>query len=146
MTAPAPAPERDPSPGAGPALDRRAVAVGAAVCLLVAGVPIALLRLAVGSEVEGGERNVWVVAVMALFAGFALGGHVAARRGGAAPYRHAAASSALAFAVFVAFTVARRLVAGDGLSVPVVTTLAVMGQISVSLALLGAYVAGRTGR
>ena len=132
--------------GARSPLDVRAAARAAAITVAVAAVPIAAVRLVVGDEAEGGERNLWVVPVVALFVAFAVGGHLAARAGPSAPYRHAATSAGMAFAVFVVFTLARRLAAGDGLTVPLVVTLAVLGQVSVSFALLGGYVAWRRRR
>jgi len=122
------------------------VAVGAAVTLAIAAIPIAVVSAVVGSDAEGFERNLWVVPVVALFVAFAVGGHTAARSRPLAPYRHAAASAALAFAVFLAFTLARRLLGGDGLSFPMVVTLAMLFQVTVSLALGGGYVAWRQSR
>jgi hypothetical protein len=104
-------------------------------------VPTVVLRLLVGRA-----PNLWVVPVVSMFAGFTVGGHVAARRRPGAPYVHAAASAVVAFAAFLVFTVARRLLAGDGLSTPIVLTLAVLLQVTVSFALLGGYVAWRRAR
>ena len=130
-----------PSIGAG--IDRRAVGAGAGVTLAIALVPAVALRMVVGDEVEGVERNLWVVAVVVLLAGFAIGGHLAATRRPDAPYVHATASAAVAFAAFVAFTVGRRLVGGDGVSTALVVTLVVLFQVTVSCAVVGAYVAWR---
>jgi len=134
-----------PTP-AGGGVDLRAAGIAAAITLGIAAVPIAVVRLVVGSHAEGGERSLWVGPVVALFVAFAVGGHTAAKGHPAAPYRQAATSAALAFAVFIAFTVARRLLTGDGFSFPLVVTLAVLFQIAVSLALLGGYVAWRQSR
>lgn len=136
----------EPVEGTRTGLDRRAVAVGAAVTLGVAAVPIAVVRAVVGRDAEGFERNLWVVPVVALFAAFAVGGHTAAKSRPAAPYRHAAASAVLAFAVFLAFTLARRLLGSDGLSFPLMITLAMLFQVTVSVALGGGYVAWRQSR
>ena len=127
-------------------LDVRAAGMGAAVTLGIAAFPIAVVRLVVGSQSERGERNLWGVPVLALFVAFAVGGYRAARSRPAAPYRQAAASAVIAFAGFLAFTLARRLLSGEGLSFPLVVTLAVLFQITVSLALLGGYVAWRRSR
>ncbi|MDP8975996.1 MAG: hypothetical protein M3N28_06475 [Actinomycetota bacterium] len=127
-------------------LDRRAVGVGAVATLGIAAVPIAVVRVVVGSQTEGFERNLWVVPVLALFVAFTVGGHTAAKARPAAPYRHAAASALTAFAAFVAFTLARRLLGGEGLSFPLVVTLAMLFQVTVSLALVGGYVAWRRSR
>ncbi len=127
-------------------LDRRAVGVGAALTLGIAAVPIATVRIVVGSEAEGFERSLWVVAVLALFVAFTVGGHAAAKKRPAAPYRHAVASAVVAFAVFLAFTLARRLIVGEGLSFPLVVTLTMLFQVTISLALVGGYVAWRQSR
>ena len=127
-------------------LDLRAAGVGAAITLAVAAVPIAVVRVVVGSQAEGGERNLWVIPVVALFVAFAIGGHTAAKSRPTAPYRHAATSAFIAFGTFLAFTLARRLLGGEGLSFPLVITLTVLFQVSVSLSLLGGYVAWRQSR
>ena len=137
--------DRGPAVATEPDLDRRAVGTGAAVTLGIAAVPIAVVRAAVGSEAEGIERHLWVVPVMALFVAFMVGGHTAAKSRPTAPYRHAAASSVVAFAA-LAFTIARRLLWGEGLSFPLVVTLAMLFQITVSLSLVGGYVAWRQSR
>ena len=138
--------DRGPAVATEPDLDRRAVGTGAAVTLGVAAVPIAVVRAAVGSEAEGIERHLWVVPVVALFVAFTVGGHTAAKDRPTAPYRHAAASAVVAFAAFLAFTIARRLLWGEGLSFPLVVTLAMLFQITVSLSLVGGYVAWRQSR
>ncbi len=135
-----------PAAGAGAGIDRRAVGLGAALTLSIAAVPIAVVRVVVGSQAEGFERSLWVVPVVALFVAFAVGGHTAAKARPTAPYRHAASSAVVAFAAFVAFTLARRLLGGEGLSFPLVVTLAMLFQVTVSLALLGGYVAWRRSR
>ncbi len=122
------------------------MAAGAAVTLVVAGIPIGALRILVGAEAEGAERNLWVVPVLALFAAFAIGGHRAARAQPTAPYVHAAASATAAFAAFFCFTVVRRLVTGEGLTTALLVTMGLLFQISVCLAVAGGYVAWRRSR
>jgi hypothetical protein len=126
-----------------PHLDRRAIAKGAAAALVLAVMPGVVLRLLVGDELTGAERNAWVLAVLAFLAGFGLAGYLAARSRPEAPYRHAAAAAALAFALFLAFTLARRAISGDGLTVVLVVNLVVLFQIAVSTALVAALVASR---
>lgn len=136
----------EPAPASGSGVDIGVVLRAAAVTIGVGAGPIVVARLAVGSHAEGAERNLWVVPVLALFVAFAVGGHTAARSRPAAPYRHSAAAAGIAFAAFFLFTVARRLVFGDGLTLPLMVTMAVFGQLSVSLALVGGYVAWRRHR
>ncbi|HSH61012.1 MAG TPA: hypothetical protein VK988_15510 [Acidimicrobiales bacterium] len=131
---------------AGSGLDMGAVVKGAAITIAVTAGPITAARLGMGSQFEEALEKAWVVVVLALFWAFAVGGYAAARMRTTAPYRHAAASAGIAFTAFFVFTVVRRLVTGDGLTVPLVVTMAVLGQVSVSFALLGGYVAWRQSR
>jgi predicted permease len=124
-------------------MDWRAVGTGAAVAVVVTVPPAVVARILKGDDLEGQESNLWVVPVVALFVGFALGGHLAARRRPDAPLLHSAAAAVGAFAALCVFVVVRRFVTGDGLSVPLVVTLALLLQITVSLAVLGGYVAMR---
>ncbi|MDP9388460.1 MAG: hypothetical protein M3Q48_11270, partial [Actinomycetota bacterium] len=59
------------------------------------------------------------------------------------PLRHAAVAACCAFAALSVAAVVRRLVTGDGLTVPLVVTLLLLLQIAVSLAVIGGYVAMR---
>lgn len=103
-------------------------------------VPVSLVaRILGGAGGDGDGSSLWVVAVLALFAGFALAGNFAARRRPEAPLLHAAAAAGAAFAGLAAITVVRRLAVGDGISAPLVLTLGLLFQITVSLAMLGAY-------
>ncbi|MDP9389582.1 MAG: hypothetical protein M3Q48_17115, partial [Actinomycetota bacterium] len=68
-------------------IDWRAVADGAVVAVAVTLPPAILVRLFKDSDLEGQESNLWVVPVLALLVGFALGGHRAARRRPDAPLR-----------------------------------------------------------
>ena len=124
-------------------VDWRAAADGAVVAVAVTLPPTIAVRLLKDGDLDGQESYLWVVPVLALLVGFALGGHRAARRRPDAPLLHAAAAAAAAFAALAAVAVARRLVNGDGLTVPLVITLLLLLQITVSLAIIGGYVAMR---
>lgn len=124
-------------------IDWRAVADGAVVAVAVTLPPTIVVRLLKDGDLEGQESYLWVVPMVALLVGFALGGHRAARRRPDAPLLHAAAAAASAFAVLAAVVVVRRLVGGDGVGVPLVVTLLLLLQILVSLAVIGGYVAMR---
>ena len=100
-------------------------------------------RLARGGDGDDGSP-LWVVPVMALFAGFFLGGRRAARLAPEAPLRNSAASAAAAFAVLAAAAVVRRVAAGQGISTPLVLTLLLLLQITVSLSMLAGYGVMRT--
>lgn len=132
-------------PGAGWAgrLDWRAVADGAVVTVAVTMPPVLVVRLFKDGDLPGQESNLWVVAVVAMFLGFVLGGHRAAKRRLDAPLMHAAAAAASAALVMSSVVIVRRLVTGDGITVPLVVTLLLLLQIAVSLAVIGGYVAMR---
>ena len=121
-------------------LDRQVVGRAALVAVAIT-VPVTLaVRLVRGDGNDDDGSGLWVVAVVALFAGFALAGNYAAKRRPDAPLLHAAAAAGLAFVALAAATVARRLATGEGVSSPLVITLGLLLQICVSLAMLGAYV------
>ncbi len=124
-------------------LDWRTVGTGALVAISITVPPTWLVRALKGDDMEGQESYLWVVPVLALFTGFAAAGHLAARRRSEAPLVHSAATAVTAFTLLAAFTIARRVVTGDGLSAPLLITLALLLQITVSLAVLGGYLATR---
>ncbi|MDP9071785.1 MAG: hypothetical protein M3N68_11030 [Actinomycetota bacterium] len=124
-------------------LDWRTVATGALVAVAVTVPPSLVVRALKSDDLEGQESYLWVVPVLALLAGFAAAGHLAARRRPEAPLVHSAATAVTAFTLLSAFAIARRVVAGDGLSAPLLITLALLLQITVSLAVLGGYLATR---
>lgn len=125
------------------ALDRRVVGRAALLAIAVT-VPVAVLAgILGGDDADGQGPSLWPVAVLGLFAGFALAGNQAARRRPDAPLVHAAAAAGLAFGLLTAATVARRLLTGEGVSAPLIITLGLLLQITVSLAMLGAYVGMR---
>ncbi|HUP70032.1 MAG TPA: hypothetical protein VM142_09495 [Acidimicrobiales bacterium] len=107
-------------------------------------VPVSVVvRVLKGDDATDDRSALWVIAVVALFAGFALAGNFAARRRPDAPLLHAATAAGVAFAVLAVATVVRRVTTGDGVSAALVITLGLLLQISVSLALLGAYLGMR---
>jgi hypothetical protein len=103
------------------------------------------VRALKSDDLEGQESYLWVVPVLALLAGFTVAGHLAARRRPDAPLTHSAAAAVAAFALLATVTVIRRVVIGAGLSGPLLLTLALLFQITVSLAVLGGYAATRRG-
>ncbi|HUR23549.1 MAG TPA: hypothetical protein VMZ73_06730 [Acidimicrobiales bacterium] len=109
------------------------IAVGITVPAAVA------VRVFRGHGGNGEDSSLWVAAVVALFAGFALAGDFAARRRPEAPLLHAAAAGGAAFTALVVATVVRRVAGGNGISAPLVLTLGLLLQITVSLAMLGAH-------
>lgn len=132
--------------GAGAGVDWRVALDGALLTLAVTLPPVILVRILKGNDLEGQESNLWVISVVAIFLGFALGGHRAARRRPSLGLSHAAASAALAFSVIAVYSLVRHAVSGDGVSFPLVVQLAVVGTITVSISILGGYVAVRRAR
>ena len=130
-------------PGRAGRIDWRAVADGAVVIVAVTLPPVLLVRLFKDGDLPGQESNLWVVAVVAMFAGFVLGGHRAAMRRLDAPLLHASVAAATAAGVMASVVIVRRLVTGAGVTVPLVVTLLLLLQITVSLAVIGGYVAVR---
>ncbi len=133
--------------GAGVAVNRsmdwRAVADGAVLTVAVTMPPTIVVRLLRDTDLAGQESNLWFVPLLALLLGCALGGHRAARRRLDAPLKHAAAAATAAFAVMAAVALGRRLITGDGITTPLVVTLLLLLQITVSLAVIGGYIAMR---
>ena len=121
-------------------LDWWVVAASVLVTAAVAVPPIAVVSLLAAGK---GGSDLWVVPVLALFAGFVLGGRHAGRRRPDAPVLHSAAAGTAAFAVFSMYVTGRRLVTGRGLSAELVVTLGVLLQITVALAAVAGYLASR---
>lgn len=124
-------------------LDKRVVLEGALLALAVTLPPVILVRILHGDDVDGQESNLWIVSVLAIFAGFALGGHRAARRRPATGLTHAAAAAGTAFAGLALYSLGRHLVTGDEVTVSFVIRLLLVGTITVSIGVLGGYVALR---
>lgn len=124
-------------------MDWRAVADGAVVVVAVTMPPTIVVRLFKDTDLGGQESNLWFVPLLALLLGSALGGHRAAQRRLDAPLRHAAAAATAAFVVLAAVALLRRVITGDGITVPLVVTLILLLQIAVSLAIIGGYIAMR---
>ena len=132
-----------PGDGPGPRLDWRTVGRGALVAVAVTVPPAWVVRALKSDDLEGQESYLWVVPVVALFAGFAVAGHLAARRRPEAPLVHSAAAAVAAFALLAGVTLVRRVATGEGLSAPLLLTMGLLFQITVSLAVLGGYAATR---
>ncbi len=124
-------------------LDKRVVAEGALLALAITVPPLVLVRIVGGDEARGDESNVWVVAVLTVFIGYAMGGHRAAKKRPRNGLAHAAAAAGLAFAASAAFSLVRRAVTGEAITVSNVISLMLLGTITVSLGVLGGYVALR---
>ena len=126
-------------------IEKKAVLQGAALALAVTLPPVVLVRILHGDDMEGQESNLWIVVVLALLAGFALGGYRAARDKPRNGLSHAVAAGAAAFVAIALYSLVRRAIGGD-LAVSDVARLFVVGSISVSVAMLGGMFAIRRAR
>lgn len=127
-------------------LDWRAALDGATLAVLVTVPPTVVVALLKNDDLEGQESNLWVVPVVAMLAGFFLAGRRAGRRRPEAPLVHGAAAAAVAVTVLGLVTLARRLVSGDGIGTPLVVTLVLVAQVTISVGILGGYTAARARR
>ena len=125
------------------AVSKRVVGEGALLALAVTLPPVILVRILHGDDLEGQESNLWIISVLAIFAGFALGGHRAAKRRPQDGLTHAAAAAATAFAGLAVYSLLRHLVTGDEVTVSLVIRLLLVGTITTSIGVLGGYVALR---
>lgn len=127
----------------GPAVDRRSVLEGALLALAVALPPVWLVLILKGNELAGEESNAWLLVPVALLAGFGLGGYRAGSSPSTSPLTNAAAAGAVAFGAITAYSLVRRAIGSDPITVAVVVRMLLLAQICISVALLGGYVAYR---
>lgn len=123
-------------------LDRRTVLTAAGWILVIVLPVVEVVRALRSGDGPNDESALWVVPVAAVFAGFPIGGFIAARRQPATPLIHGIAAGALAVAVTEAIAVVRLTLNGD-LDAGTIVFMLLYLQIAVSLSVLGAYVAGR---
>ena len=114
----------------------RAVLGGAAV--IVAAVVSAVLAVRTAGTEENSNINLLVI--LCLLVVFPIGGAMAYRVAGRRPIAHAAAASALAWIAIAATVVSR------GFTLARVITLVLLMQVTIGLALLGAWVSYRRRR
>ena len=131
------------SKGRGGKIDWGTALQGALLTLAVTLPPVVLVRILKGDDLEGRESNLWIVTVLAVFLGFALGGHLAARKQPRTALLHAAAASGLAFAGLAIYSLIRHVISGEAISAAFIIRLVLVGQITVSLGVLGGYLAAR---
>lgn len=120
-------------------IDWRVAVQGALLALAVALPPAIVVRLLKGGDLAGKESNLWVITVLAIFAGFALGGFTAARRRPRTGLEHAAVAAGLAFGGIAVYSILRHLVTGDALDVRFFVQLVLDGTITVSIGVLGGW-------
>jgi hypothetical protein len=123
-------------------LDWRAATTGALLTLVVLEPPVQLVSVLKSDDSTGAESYWWVIAAVAVLLSFALGGWVAGRRRPSTPFLHGAAAAAIAYVVHLVVRTLVKLALGDDASLAVANTVLV-GQIAISLGVLGAFVATR---
>ena len=111
----------------------RAVATGAVV--IVVAVLAAVLSVRAASTEESSNLN--LVVILVLLVAFPIGGVVAYRLAGRRPLAHAATAAALSWVAIGATVVSR------GFTLARVVTLVLLIQVTVAIALLGAWVSYR---
>lgn len=114
-------------------LDWRTAGTGALLALAILEPPVQIVR----ALDKGDDSYWWVVGAVAMLLAFAVGGWWAARRQPARPFLHGAAAAAMAFVVVA---VVGALTSDDGLNI---ASTILVGQIAVSLGVLGAWVSTR---
>ena len=124
-------------------IDWRAVADGAVITVSLTLFPTIAVRLFKDGDLDGQESNLWMIPLLALLVGSAWGGHRAAKRRLDAPLTHAALAAASAATVMAAVRIGRAVVTGDGFTGALVVTFVLLVQISVSLAIIGGFIAVR---
>ena len=117
-------------------LQWRAVLAGAAV-MVVAVVGAVLAVRAAGTE-ENSNLN--LVVILSLLIAYPIGGVIAYRAAGGRPLAHAAAAAGIAWLTIAATVVSR------GFTLARVITLVLLMQVTIGLALLGAWVSFRRRR
>ncbi|HUQ39324.1 MAG TPA: hypothetical protein VM030_04155 [Acidimicrobiales bacterium] len=91
----------------------------------------------------GEDSPVQALAVLAVFVGFVAGGWVASRRAARSPLTHAATAAGMAWALFIAVNLIRRLLSDRPITLVLVLTALVFLQVSVVLAMAGGWMAHR---
>ena len=118
-------------------VDPKVVALGAALQIAVV-VPPALLVSALLQDDVGAESNLWLVAAfLALVVGPAAAGALVARRRPDSPMLHAAAATALAWALVASVSLLRAAVADDDVAVRLARLLP-LAPVQVGIGVLGA--------
>ena len=123
-------------------IDWRAAGVGAAVALAILEPPVQIISALKVDDTTGSESYWWVVGAVAVLVSFAVGGWVAARRRPATPFLHGAVAAAIAFLAHLVLRTLVKLAMGDDAGLAPANTVLV-GQIAISLGVIGAYVATR---
>lgn len=123
-------------------IDWRAAGTGALVALAILEPPVQIISALKVDDTTGSESYWWVVGAVAVLVSFAVGGWVAARRRPGTPFMHGAIAAAIAFAVHLVVRTLVKLAIGDDASLAIANTVLV-GQIAISLGVIGAYVATR---
>ena len=119
-------------------LDWRAAGLGAAVTLGILQPPVQIINALKTNDRPGEESFLWIVAALAFFVAFPIGGFYAARRRPRTPFLHGAVAAAIALVATLVIRTIVDMITGDDSSFSIITTL-LLAQIAISLGVLGAY-------
>ncbi|MDQ1373273.1 MAG: hypothetical protein QOJ09_611 [Actinomycetota bacterium] len=123
-------------------LDWRTAITGALVTLVILEPPVQVIAALKVDDRTGAESYWWVIGALAVLIGFAAGGWLAARRRPSTPFLHGATAAAIAYAAHLIVRTLIKIAGSDHVGLNVANTLLV-GQIAISLGILGAYAATR---
>jgi hypothetical protein len=123
-------------------LDWRTAITGALVTLVILEPPVQVIAALKVDDRTGAESYWWVIGALAVLIGFAAGGWLAARRRPSTPFLHGATAAAIAYAAHLIVRTLIKIAGSDRVGLNVANTLLV-GQIAISLGILGAYAATR---
>jgi hypothetical protein len=122
--------------------DWRAAVAGALLTLVIIEPPVQVIAALKSDDRTGAESYWWVIGAVAVLVGFAAGGWLAARRRPSTPFLHGASAAAIAYAAHLIVRTLIKVAGSDSVGLNVANTLLV-GQIAISLGVIGAYVATR---
>ncbi len=128
-------------------LERRVLRRAVLVTLVLAVPPIVVIRWVEAGHQVGRVSNLWLVAIGVILAAFLIGGAVAAAASRDLRLSHSAGAATYAYFVIAVGAVVFSLATGAPIHTASVLSLAMMGALSVSAAVLGGYGVQRwTGR
>ena len=124
-------------------LTRRVLRRSVLVTLVLAVPPVVVVRILKGGDLPGRESNLWLVAVAAVLAAYAIGGAVASRGTGDLHLTHSAGSATYSFFVMAVGSIIVALAYGSHLDSAFVLGLLMLGTLCVCFAVMGGYAAMR---
>lgn len=124
-------------------LTRRVLRRAVLVTLVLAVPPVVVVRILKGGDMPGRESNLWLVAVGAMLAAYAIGGAVASVGSRDLHLTHSAGSATYAFFVMAVGSTIVALAYGSHLDAAFVLGLLMLGTLCVCFSVMGGYAAVR---